>query len=159
MPKCKYCGKVLSNEEAVVSQRLGRNDYYCPEHKGMRTPLEKAFQLVKWIIGETVLSVNDRRLLKDGLESLGTLKAYAYLAQTSPYWKERYDAKNSSGDFRDANAKIKYLLAILKKKLPDYVPPKERFVKPIDSEPMESSTSYKRESNSQKLERLLAKSK
>lgn len=159
MPKCRYCGKNLSDEEAVVVERLGKNDYYCPEHKGLRTPLEKAFQLVKWIIGEPRLSLDDRKLLKYGLESVGVSKAYSYLCHSSPYWKQKYEVKDAAGDFRNANAKIKYLLASLQKILPNYSPPKAREVKPIDCEPMESNVSYKKESNSQKLDRLLAKSK
>ena len=156
--KCAYCGKVLEEGQGVVVERFGRNDYYCPEHKGLRNSLDKSFQVVKYIIGEPFLPLDCRKLLKVSLELLDVDKAYTYLAHSRDYWKDRFDKKDMNGDFNNIQAKVKYLLGILKNKLPSYQMPQSREIEGIIPEPYKGAE-FKRESNRNKLERLLDKSK
>ena len=97
-------------------------------------------------------------MLKYYLELLDVDKAYTYLAHSRDYWKERFDKKSMNGDFNNIQAKVKYLLGILKNKLPSYQMPKRREIEGIIPEPYKGSE-FKRESNLNKLERLLDKSK
>ena len=158
--KCAYCGKVLAEGEYVIVERFERNDYYCPEHKGLRNDLDKSFQVIKYILTEPALPLECRKLLKVSLEMLDVHKAYMYLSRSKEYWKEKIAAKERAGDFNNVQAKVKYLLAILKNKLPSYQIPDLKYPDGIRIQTeLEGGMNYKRESNTNKLERLLEKSR
>ena len=155
--KCAYCGKELTDNFAVV-ERFGKTDYYCPNHKGLRNNLDKTFQIVKSILSEPTLPLECRKMLKVSLELLGVDKAYFYLSASQDYWKEKFADKEQDGDFNNIQAKVKYLLGILKNKLPSYEIPQLIYPEGICADIQEGGAKYKRESNTSRLERLLEKS-
>lgn len=158
MPKCVYCGKELSYQEAEVIERIGRNDYYCPEHKGLANIDLKLLKLIYQIIDEKYLERNISRLFTPVFAAYSKEKAYSFLAANLDFYTGKFQEKINNNDFYNKEAKVKYLIAILNGELPKYVIPEYTDLPWIEEEYIQQPTPLpKRESNQDKLDRLLKK--
>lgn len=158
MPKCRYCGKELSFQEAEVIERIGHNDYYCPEHKGLVNIDHKLLKLIYQIIDEKQLERNLSRLFTPVFNAHTKEKAYSFLAANKDYYIEKFQEKINNRDFYNKEAKVKYLIAILNGELPHYTIPEDTALPWNDEEYVQHEIPLpKRESNQDKLDRLFKK--
>lgn len=158
MPKCRYCGKELSLQEAEVIERIGHNDYYCPEHKGLVNIECKLIGVIFQIINEKSLERRVLNLFQPVFQAYSKEKAYSFLAANKDFYTGKFQEKIKNGDFYNKEAKVKYLIAILNGELPKYVIPEESDLPWIEEEYTQQEIPLpKRESNQDKLERLLKK--
>ena len=121
MPKCRFCGKQLKKESAYLVKRGKSNVYYCSfEHSISKKPRDIMYEKLEDLFGRKVLNT----VLYKEFDLIGKVHTYE---KCISYIDDNYDGlkKIMSKSFVSEFAEIKYLAAVFKNSLSDYVEPQK----------------------------------
>ncbi len=118
---CRFCKKKIDKDIAYCVHHGKQNWYYCNEnHANAKHPRDEMYEQLEIIFGEKITS----SVLYKEFDSIG--KAHSY-EKILAYIKENYQylCMVMSKDFVSTYAKIRYLAAIFKNSLNDFMIPEE----------------------------------